>query len=511
MKKTITKLLTFIHFKSSDPMTVRKLSSVLLFALVSLALHAQDAPTTTATSGTYRSFSPSDQWELGVDLGLPFVVGDVDSKFPGFGGGLHVRKSLDHIFSVRFNGSYFKTKNEEDVRTSENSWISGSGQLVVAVNNFRFNKPYRKLLVNVFAGLGVDNYSTEYRGITQDNNLPNAGELDGTTNAHMELGLGLALRISPRFNIGLEHTVYSVFGGNADLLDSDENVGREVTTYRDILHFPHLSLNFNLGGSDKNGLKKSEPLYWANPMSQVSDAIAALEARPVYDPTDTDGDGIIDAIDDEDNSPAGARVDTKGVTLDSDADKVPDYKDKEPYSPPGFTVDGSGVAQVPKYTTETDVNRIVDAKIAAIKFPEPATANWFFPNVNFSDNHYDLRYSEYENLYQVASVLKQNPNMKIVAVGHTDRRGTEGYNNVLSYNRAKAAIDFLVSQHQIDRSRLILNWAGEADAIVPVNGSNMTNRRVEFRVAKNETEMARPEGREAGKGGKMQGNKDAGY
>jgi outer membrane protein OmpA-like peptidoglycan-associated protein len=489
-------------------MTVRKLSSALLFALISFALSAQE----TTPTGTYRSFSPADQWEIGVNLGLPFVVGDVDAKFPGFGGGLHVRKSLDHIFSLRFGANYLQTKNEDDVRNSENTWLSGSGQLVVAVNNFRFNKPYRKLLINVFTGLGVNNYSTEFRGITQSDGTT-SGELDGTTNAHMEIGAGLAYRIGPRFNIGLEHTVYSVFGKNADLLDSDANVGRDVTTYRDILHFPHLSLNFNLGGTDKkSGQKKSEPLYWANPMGQVSDAISALEARPIYDPTDTDGDGIIDAIDDEDNSPAGARVDTKGVSLDSDGDKVPDYKDKEPYSPPGYSVDANGVAQgTPKYTTEGDVNRIVDAKIAAIKFPEPKTNDWFFPSVNFADNSYALRYSEYEKLYQVATVLKQNPSLKVVAIGNTDRRGPEGYNNVLSYNRAKAAIDFLVSQHGVDRNRLILNWAGEGNTIVPVNGSNATNRRVEFRVATSETEMARPEGPEAGRGGKMQGNKDGGY
>jgi outer membrane protein OmpA-like peptidoglycan-associated protein len=490
-------------------MTVRKLSSALFFALVSFALSAQDA----APTGVYRSFSPVDQWELGVDLGLPFIVGDVDAKFPGFGGGLHVRKSLDHIFSLRFGGNYMQTKNEEAVRSSENTWLSGSAQLVVAVNNFRMNKPVRKVLVNVFAGLGVDNYSTEFKNILQDDNITTNGELDGTTNGHFELGAGLAFRVGPKFNIGLEHTVFSVFGGNADLLDSDENVDRNVTTFRDFLHYPHVSLNFNLGGTDKkSGLKKSEPLYWANPMSMVGDAITALEARPIYDPTDTDGDGIIDAIDEEDNSPALARVDTKGVTLDSDADKVADYKDKEPYSPPGFTVDAQGVAQgLPKYTTEREVNTIVDAKIAAIKFPEPKTNDWFFPSVNFNDNNYGVRHSEYEKLYQVATVLKQNPSIKVVAIGNTDRRGAEGYNNVLSYNRAKAAIDFLVSQHGIDRSRLILNWAGEGSALIPVDGSNAANRRVEFRVAKSETEMGRPEGPEAGKVGKVKGNIDAGY
>jgi hypothetical protein len=137
-----------------------------------------------------------------------------------------------------------------------------------------------------------------------------------------------------------------------------------------------------------------------------------LEARPVYDPTDTDADGIIDAIDDEDNSPAGARVNTKGVTLDSDGDKVADYQDKEPFSPPGYKVDAMGVAQVPKPITETDVNRLIDAKLANFKLPAPKVTEWFLPMINFKDNSYGVEYAEYEKLYQIATVLKQNPELK---------------------------------------------------------------------------------------------------
>ena len=68
----------------------------------------------------------------------------------------------------------------------------------------------------------------------------------------------------------------------------------------------------------------------------------------------------------------------------------------------------------------------------------------------------------------------------------------------------------LVSQFGVSRDRLILNWAGETSNLIPVKGANPMNRRVEFRVAKGETEMARPEGKEAGKGS-FKGNKDAGY
>ncbi len=483
-------------------MTVKNLVLAVAFVATGFTLAAQD--------GTYRSYTPADQWELGVDLGSPFILGDLDQEF-GFGGGLHVRKALDHVFS------YLQTSNAETRNnlesTSDFTTFGGYGHLVMTVNNLRFNKPYRKVNLNVFTGLGLNQFTTDYTNVEQrggsDRNFA-SGSYENDLAANLDFGVGIAFRISPKFNIALEHTVTTVLGPGGDMLDADENVSSNVTTFRDFLHYPHLSLNFNLGGS-KNGVKRSEPLYWANALTTTGEAIAALEARPVYDPTDSDGDGIIDMIDQEKESPAGARVDTRGVAADSDNDKVPDYKDKEPYSPPGYTVNADGVAQVPKALTEADVNRIVDAKLAAFKVPEPkGINNWFLPMVNFDNNSYALKYSEYEKLYQVAQVLKQNPTVKLVATGHTDNTGSEGYNNVLSYNRANAAIEFLTSQHGISRDRIILNYAGEASSLVPVKGSNRSNRRVEFKVASGETEQARPEGK-AGTGGSFKGNKDAGY
>ena len=488
-------------------MTVRKIALFVLFIAASCGLSAQDAAMT-AGGGTYRSLTPRDQWELGIHAGVPFVIGDLDPKFPGFGGGLHVRKSLDQIFSVRVGGLYAQMENEGDgdTRTSETSWISGSGQLVVALNNIRFNKPVRKILVNGIIGIGANSFETKFNDILQPDGQVADGTIERELTGHFELGAGLAFRFGPKFNLGIEHTVHSVFGGRADFLDADDNARSSGTTYRDFLHYPHISLNFNLGGNDKStGLKKSEPLYWVNPMAMTADAIAALEARPIYDPTDTDGDGIIDTIDEEDSSPAGARVDTKGVTLDSDLDKVPDYKDKEPHSPPGYSVDANGVAQVPKPISEADVNRIVDAKLAAFKVPESGVKGWFFPMVNFDLNSYSIKSSNYANLYQVASVMKANPNMKVVVTGYTDASGGEGYNNMLSYNRAKSAIEFLTGTHGIARDRLILNYGGEMNNIITSKGANYTNRRVEFKVAGTETEQPRPEGKGAGRG-KFGGN-----
>jgi OmpA-OmpF porin, OOP family len=490
-------------------MSMRKFLFLAASVLVASSANAQDGP-------TYRSFSPPDQWEVGVHVGLPFVQGDIATKVPGgFGGGLSVRKSLDHVFSVRGTALFATAGNEGedgDTRTSNTQWLSGGGEVVIALNNLLFNKPYHKLLLDVSAGAGANRFTTDYENVDPGTGTVGNGtyETDGLS-TYVSGGAGIAYRVSPKFNIGLQYTTHFVFGQAADRLDGDPNFrsGASVTTYRDALHYPHLRLAFNLGGKDKKtGLTRTEPRYWGNPLDGVGTAIAALEARPIYNPSDVDGDGIIDDIDQEDNTPSGARVDTKGVALDSDGDKLPDYKDKEPFSPPGYTIDAMGVAQVPKpnYVTEADVNRIVDAKLANFKLPQQGVTDWFLPMVNFDLNSYTVRKVEYEKLYQVASVMKANPSIKIVVTGNTDRLSGDTYNNVLSYNRANAVIALLTSQFGISRDRLVLNWAGENANIVPTNGNSLTNRRVEFRVAKNETEMSRPEGPNAGRG-RIEGNK----
>ena len=124
----------------------------------------------------------------------------------------------------------------------------------------------------------------------------------------------------------------------------------------------NLRLAYNLGRSKK----RVEPLYWVNPLDAAYSDIAELKQRPKFDLTDTDQDGVIDMLDQENETPAGAPVDTRGVTLDSDNDGLADYKDEEPYSPPGYQVSEKGVAQIPVQPklTEEDVKKLIEQKVA---------------------------------------------------------------------------------------------------------------------------------------------------
>ena len=118
-----------------------------------------------------------------------------------------------------------------------------------------------------------------------------------------------------------------------------------------------------------------------------------------------------------------------------------------------------------------------------------------------------VRQAEIGNLYNVATVMKNNPGIKVVVSGYADKVSDEASNQALSYHRAQNAIDYLVKKFGIDRGRLVLNYGGENTVLVDTKSQNLMNRRVEFKVAQSESEMSAP----AKAGKKYKGNKGAGY
>jgi OOP family OmpA-OmpF porin len=301
----------------------------------------------------------------------------------------------------------------------------------------------------------------------------------------------------------------------------------DQTNNTDIVHYTNIRLGINLGNLDK----VTEPLYWLNPLQATFNDIAELKQRPILDLTDEDADGIIDMLDQELDTPAGCPVDTRGVTLDSDGDGFADCKDQEPYSPPGFDVDDKGVAAVPTIT-EDDVNAIVDNKTLAMMTTVNNLANksdcgkWFLPMIHFDLDRYNIKPEFYGQLHHVANVMKMCPSVCVSAVGHTDARNSDDYNKVLSYNRAQATVDYLVTNYGIERSRFKLMYGGEEAPMVggvtaKSESQHYMNRRVEFRVCgESDSEMERPEGPNAGigdrttrsaSGSTYSGNKNSGY
>ncbi len=470
----------------------------LLMIVGSMSLIAQDAATTPASGGGYVA-TPPDMWEVGIHAGP--MLGFTDIQYtPSIGGGFHVRRALDYVFSLRFDGLYGTYQGSDNDGSHTTNYMSGTLQLLMSVNNLKWNGvSNRRSNLYIYFGAGSNFFKVS-------NVTGQAITVDYRPVYHIEAGAGASVRITDRFNIGadLKSTVFVGAGARGDLLDGY----RDAEDY-DIPIYGSIRMNFNIGNKEK----KAEPLYWVNPLDVVLNDISELKERPKFDLADSDGDGVLDIVDEEPNTPPNVPVDTKGRTLDSDGDGIADYMDQEPFSPPGYNVDQNGVAQVPDYVTRDEVKQLVADEVSknftdARGRKSRALANWFLPMVHFDIDSYKVREEDYEALAAVAQVMRANPDLRIVVTGYADKTGSEVYNNILSYRRAKAVVDVLVNQFGIPRERLILRYGGENNALVPATGSSFMNRRVEFTVATDETEMAMPN---VGGKGRFSGSRDSGY
>ncbi len=103
--------------------------------------------------------------------------------------------------------------------------------------------------------------------------------------------------------------------------------------------------------------------------------------------------------------------------------------------------------------------------------------------VYFDTDSFALTATERATLDDVAAELLRVPEARIEVLGHTDSRGSNAYNHLLSERRAYAAIDYLNSKG-ISYSRMRARALGEDSPVASnQNGEGRRlNRRVEFRV-----------------------------
>ncbi len=110
-------------------------------------------------------------------------------------------------------------------------------------------------------------------------------------------------------------------------------------------------------------------------------------------------------------------------------------------------------------------------------------------NIFFDYGKYELiRESEIE-LQRLAQLMQKNPGLLVEIVGHTDALGSDKFNQKLSENRAKAAVDYLVSLG-IESDRFVAKGMGKKQFIAinqnPDGSDNpegrQLNRRVEIKL-----------------------------
>jgi outer membrane protein OmpA-like peptidoglycan-associated protein/tetratricopeptide (TPR) repeat protein len=108
-------------------------------------------------------------------------------------------------------------------------------------------------------------------------------------------------------------------------------------------------------------------------------------------------------------------------------------------------------------------------------------------NIFFETNSFQLKEESKVELMKLKEFLSKNPKLKIEISGHTDNIGNDNNNQILSENRAKAVLEFLV-ENGIDKNRLLAKGYGKT---MPIDNNDSSegranNRRTEFKIIANE-------------------------
>ena len=301
-----------------------------------------------------------------------------------------------------------------------------------------------------------DTYETEAdkpgtrRGVLGDNTLRPSGQVIG----------GLAFKLSRRINIAIEDKFTIT---KDDLLDGqrwqEHPVGDAALTPEfDSYNYLSLGLNFNLGG------RSVEPLWWLNPLDYVYGELNNPRHMKLPKPTfdDADGDGVLDQLDKEPNTPAGCPVDTHGVSRDTDGDGVPDCKDKELVTPTYCQpVDADGVGNCPLPDCCKNATPVVDNNCNIGDLP----------SIVFKGNTSSLTGDAKAMLATVASKLKGSGNCNLTITGYPAASKAA---QALCGKRVEAIKMFLIEKEGISADRITTNCeVGGGDAnTIDIKGVN---------------------------------------
>ncbi|HUI90718.1 MAG TPA: OmpA family protein [Chitinivibrionales bacterium] len=188
---------------------------------------------------------------------------------------------------------------------------------------------------------------------------------------------------------------------------------------------------------------------------------------------DNDQDGVPDSLDKCPNEPEDIDgfEDKDGCPdYDNDKDGIPDTLDKCPNEPEtynGYKDDDGCPDTVPKPTAK-----------------EEKALNKALRAINFKTASAELTTDSYTALMSIANFLKQYPFLRYEVQGHTDSRGNQDYNLLLSAARAASVRGYLVTQQGIPDSSLIAIGYGKTRPIATnaTAQGRALNRRVEFKV-----------------------------
>ena len=287
-----------------------------------------------------------------------------------------------------------------------------------------------------------DTYETDAQS-TRGNGATTPGVDRKTLKPSGNVLAGIAFKLGKRINLAIEDRFTFV---KTDLLDGQQWQEHPVTDPAqtrdfDSYNYASVRLNFNLGG------KSVEPLYWLNPLDYAYSELNQPKHMKLPKPSfeDADGDGVLDQLDREPNTPAGCPVDTHGVTKDTDGDGVPDCKDKQLITPTECQpVNADGVGKCPDPECCKNI----------VAVPPTAPCPSDYPSLTFKGNVQTLSNDTRAMLASVASKMKANPTCNVTVTGYPEASKAA---QAVCNKRNEAIKMYLVEKEGISADRISTN------------------------------------------------------
>jgi peptidoglycan-associated lipoprotein len=141
---------------------------------------------------------------------------------------------------------------------------------------------------------------------------------------------------------------------------------------------------------------------------------------------------------------------------------------------------------IAKENGRTNLNFALEKEVCKVAVGDDLGKCFGIKMIYFDLDKYNIRTEAALDLEKILDVLNQNPTMKLDIRSHTDSRASFKYNEVLSDNRAKSTINWLV-KNGVDPSRLTGKGYGEtqlvnqcSDDVKCTETEHQMNRRSEF-------------------------------
>ncbi|PWT74769.1 MAG: hypothetical protein C5B59_10385 [Bacteroidetes bacterium] len=337
---------------------------------------------------------PRHQWEIGVKGGLTAVASDVRAWLPTGGVGVHVRKALGYVFSLRmeydwmrgkglnwqpsFTGyapnstwtQYYSAANHQPVFLNYRTTIQElSVQGVVTLNNIRFHRAKSGVAVYVFGGVGLATYSTFQNALNGSGNpydfqqiINQFGATGFTYKNRKDIRKALKNMMDGSFETMSErdHSQPTLFGSAPLTFVVPLGLGIQFK----------LNNKFNIALEDKVSITRSDLIDGARWQETGSTSVSVLTSH--NDAYNFLSVGLnynigknaveplwwinpLDYAYNEINAPRHMRL-PKPILPDADGDGVTDQFDHEPNTPAGCPVDTHGVSR------DTDGDGVPDCK-----------------------------------------------------------------------------------------------------------------------------------------------------